>query len=117
MALRSFRGPDGALWNVWNVDGASVPRSYSVPRVRERRGQDLLSYRGPERRKAERRTVPSGRSLLRGDYAAGWLVFESDGAKRRLAPPPAGWEGAEEEALVELWRRAQVVTSRGVEAS
>jgi hypothetical protein len=34
--------------------------------------------------------------------AAGWLCFESQGEKRRLAPVPENWEKADERALVEF---------------
>jgi hypothetical protein len=29
---------------------------------------------------------------LPDEWKEGWLTFESDGQKRRLAPVPAGWE-------------------------
>lgn len=106
MALRTFLAPDGLLWNVWDVacaPGASAFR----PRLRERRGQDVLLYRGPERRRGERRRSPAGVSVVPPALAGGWLVFDSGGRKRRLAPPPAGWDGWPDERLVELWRRAR----------
>jgi hypothetical protein len=115
MALRSFRTPGGVLCDVWEVTAASVPGPYATPRVRERRGQDLIRYAGPERRKAERRRTPPRASLLTPEYAGGWLTFEGGGEKRRLAPPPAGWADLPEERLVELWRRARPVT-RGMDA-
>jgi hypothetical protein len=37
--------------------------------------------------------------LYRPEFAAGWLLFTSDGERRRLAPPPSGWREAPEEQL------------------
>lgn len=42
----------------------------------------------------------------------GWLCFESDGDKRRLPGPPAGWEGLHDDELVEMLGRATPVPSR-----
>lgn len=42
----------------------------------------------------------------------GWLCFESDGDKRRLPGPPAGWEGLNDDALVEMLGRATPVPAR-----
>ncbi|MEW5926981.1 MAG: hypothetical protein AB1941_05840 [Gemmatimonadota bacterium] len=102
MGLRSFTAPDGAEWQVWAV----VPESrYPVRRVRERRGQDVLKYTGPERRKGERRRTPPMGGVPAG-YAGGWLCFQSGDRKRRLAPVPDGWETRADAGLVELWRNA-----------
>jgi hypothetical protein len=109
MALRSFGLPGGVLCDVWEVSAASAPGAYATPRVRERRGQDLIRYTGPERRKADRRRTPPRASLLTPEYAGGWLTFEAGGEKRRLTPPPRGWEDLPEERLVELWLRARPV--------
>jgi hypothetical protein len=39
----------------------------------------------------------------------GWLCFESDGDKRRLVCPPAGWDELPEAELVEMLGRAAPV--------
>lgn len=51
---------------------------------------------GLERRKTpERRRAPFHRSAaVSSEYSHGWLCFESEGEKRRLAPVPAGWDEA-----------------------
>lgn len=41
--------------------------------------------------------------------AAGWLVFEHMGEKRRLAPIPEGWEDLPEDELRAYLDRAEVV--------
>ena len=42
----------------------------------------------------------------------GWLCFESDGDKRRLVAPPAGWEQLHDTELVEMLGRATEVRMR-----
>lgn len=109
MGLRSFVAPDGNEWRVWNV----VPTLafHQETREWERRGQDVLAYDGPERRAEER---PTAMPFVNPQLAAGWLCFESDSAKRRLAPMPPGWEEASDEQLAEFWRSAELVAQRKV---
>lgn len=107
MGLRSFMAPDGAEWRVWNVFPSLAFDHES--REWERRGQDVLAYGGPERRAEERRAATP---FVSPELAAGWLCFESDSAKRRLAPPPPLWEDASEERLAELWESAEPVEKR-----
>src|SRR4051794_30066465 len=42
----------------------------------------------------------------------GWLCFESDGDKRRLLPPPAGWDRCTEPELLEMLGQATRVMAR-----
>ena len=42
----------------------------------------------------------------------GWVCFESDGDKRRLVGPPAGWEQLPDTELVEMLGRAAAVRMR-----
>ena len=42
----------------------------------------------------------------------GWLCFESDGDKRRLVGPTAGWEQLHDTELVEMLGRAAAVRMR-----
>jgi hypothetical protein len=105
MALRSFTGPDGATWEVWDV----APRtSYPHRRIGDRRSPDpVLLYKGPERRQGERRTAAPRIAGCAPGLEGGWLVFASGGVKRRLAPTPAGWETCPESALARLLERAR----------
>lgn len=50
-------------------------------------------------------TTPMTGSVLAGDMQQGWLTFESDGERRRLAPVPRDWENAANDRL-ELYCRA-----------
>jgi hypothetical protein len=102
MTLRTFVAPDGDEWRAWQV----------IPTLRlndqllgERRGQDVLAYDGPERRGPEspRANVAD---YVQPQLASGWLCFESDREKRRIAPPPAGWDSCSEAELADIWSRA-----------
>lgn len=46
-------------------------------------------------------------ATVRADYAKGWLAFQSAGERRRLAPPPDGWEALPDEQLAELCAKAE----------
>ena len=59
------------------------------------------------------RTIPDERRrdhLLPAEYREGWLVFESQSEKRRLAPVPAGWSDLSDAALSALCDAATVQT-------
>jgi hypothetical protein len=54
-------------------------------------------------------THPVAASTLRTvspNYAGGWLTFESETDRRRLAPIPAGWEVATRELMMHWCARA-----------
>lgn len=51
--------------------------------------------------------------LLPAEYRHGWLVFESENEKRRLAPVPPGWSEVSDEALAALCASATNVQARG----
>jgi len=110
MALREFIAPDGELWRVWQVI-PTLGRS-GFARLRERRGQDVVAYKGPERREADRRSASPQTLVLAEGLEGGWLAFEHEGAKRRLAPPPSGWESFTDGQLGELWAAARVVATQ-----
>ena len=55
-------------------------------------------------------TTPSAGSVLGGEMRDGWLTFESDGERRRLAPIPRNWEEAAPDRLELYCRAAQAVT-------
>lgn len=107
MPLRSFRDPDGTPWEVWQVTPEGCT-PWSAQRIRERRSPEpVFLYTGPERRSAERRRNAPVPARIASELADGWLVFESGGAKKRLAPPPPGWDTCPEETLLEYLQRAR----------
>ena len=55
-------------------------------------------------------TIPVSGAVINPGFEKGWLTFESDdGALRRLAPVPSGWEHLPEERLVLLLRSSKGV--------
>jgi hypothetical protein len=53
-------------------------------------------------------TTPT-RGNVRPQFASGWLAFESQDERRRLAPVPESWAEADDGALRELLAQAVVV--------
>ncbi|HJR65206.1 MAG TPA: hypothetical protein VJ802_02170 [Gemmatimonadaceae bacterium] len=54
-------------------------------------------------------TYPVAANTLRTvspSFAGGWLTFESDTERRRLAPIPAGWEIATRQLMIHWCARA-----------
>lgn len=50
-------------------------------------------------------------SSLPADWKEGWLTFECEGDKRRLAPVPSGWEDFSDARLDLLRRIAEPATN------
>ena len=84
MAVREFTARDGRRWRAWDVAPESIE-----PLTRS---EDYLA----------------------DCYRDGWVVFESfDGAgKRRLYPPPYGWEHRTDGQLEDLLDRAEILQPR-----
>lgn len=85
MAVREFMARDGRRWRAWDV----------LPEAIEplTRAEDYLA----------------------DCFRDGWVVFETiDGSdKRRLCPPPYGWEHRSDANLEDLLMRAEVLLPRG----
>ncbi|MEX2109543.1 MAG: hypothetical protein WD802_02970 [Gemmatimonadaceae bacterium] len=47
-----------------------------------------------------------------GDYMDGWLVFESNAERRRLAQYPPNWDTLSDNGLLQLLKSAMVVSVR-----
>ena len=96
MSYRTFLDSTGRRWEVWLI----------TPTAAERRKIDRRSAAGASantpyvgdldrRRTPERRRGPFRRSVaVASEYSNGWLCFECEGDKRRLAPVPDGWQEA-----------------------
>jgi hypothetical protein len=93
MAHREFRTADGRDWAVWSVN----------PEYAERRTAEAT---GSAQRTAERRSSTNYRVPLSGAFSNGWLCFETNGEKRRLAPVPESWARLSDAGLIELCERA-----------
>jgi hypothetical protein len=92
MAHRDFVDSHGTRWEVWSV----------LPEYAERRrGKESDDMPAVERRERAEFRVPLG-----GQWADGWLCFESNVEKRRLAPVPDEWSEMSVEDLEKLCQTA-----------
>jgi hypothetical protein len=96
----------------------------------------LVTPAAAERRKVDRRVTPGGSEVLEGfadrrqskdrrkntfrrnvsvasEYSNGWLCFESEGEKKRLAPVPEGWQEAGPDRLSSWLQAAKRVVKCG----
>ena len=87
MAYRTFTGPDGQEWQVWDV----LPSRESEP------GSRSSTY-------------------LPAEMAEGWLCFEAGEQKRRLTPLPAGWEDADDAVIADLLHASVPARPRRIHA-
>lgn len=99
MALREFTDSTGNTWTAWDVPPHRV---YAPARSEvDRRGKVIPGWT-PERRSAGDRRRGGPTSLARG-----WVCFASGAEKRRLYPPPAGWEACSDAELEALCASAE----------
>jgi hypothetical protein len=106
MSYRTFLDPRGRRWEVWLVTPMAAERRKADRRAAAGEGVvDIQSF-------SERRRTPERRKNLfrRGvevanEYSDGWLCFESEGEKRRLAPVPEGWSEVGPDRL-SMWLQA-----------
>ena len=112
MSYRTFHDSTGKRWEVWLVTPAAAER-----RQADRRAASSGSgYAGnPERRLTpERRRSPFQRSVaVASEFSDGWLCFESEGEKKRLAPVPVGWQDAGPDRLSSWLQAAKRVVKCG----
>jgi len=100
MALREFRDREGVEWLAWDVPPV---REFSAARSgQERRLSPTPNYTPERRRLNDRRRMRSATGLERG-----WLCFQCEHEKRRLAPAPADWHAAADDELEALLQSAQ----------
>lgn len=102
MGYRIFRDSAGREWQTWDV----VPR-LGERRVRDRRMRALPPPREERRRAVDRRIVSGRRPLLSAGLDNGWLCFETEVEKRRLAPIPVDWVNCAADRLEEYCRAAR----------
>jgi hypothetical protein len=100
MPHRVYTDSVGRQWTVWSVHPEYAERRRPTPP-----GASAIPA-GGERRSKKGFRVPLGRT-----WAEGWLVFETTGEKRRLAPYPENWTELSEAELDRLREKA-VVTAK-----
>jgi hypothetical protein len=114
VSYRTFVDSAGRRWEVWLVTPAAAERRRTDRRAaaggsKPGRGD---SFEGVSDRRItpERRRNPFRRNLdVASEYSNGWLCFEGEGEKRRLAPVPDGWEQAGPDRLATWLQSAKRV--------
>jgi hypothetical protein len=101
--LREFRDKSGVKWRVWDVRPTAPMLDR---RLVLRRGGQVESYPGADRRQAERRLV------LGAHRSDGWLAFDSVLGRRRLMQIPTRWTEAGEAELCEWCQSANQAEPR-----
>jgi hypothetical protein len=95
---RRFTDTHGKTWDVWQVHPAAAERRFSQRRVNDEDRTDSAERRSGTDRREERLS----RALIAPEFTYGWLCFETQGEKRRLAPVPERWDSADDETI-EQW--------------
>ena len=112
VSYRTFLDSTGKRWEVWLVTPAAAERRKADRRAGTARSENFAF--ADRRRTPERRKNPFRRTIeVATEYSSGWLCFESEGEKRRLAPVPDGWEEAGPDRMAAWLQAAKRVVKCG----
>lgn len=103
MGYRVFRDSRGTEWQAWDV----VPR-LGDRRLSERRTRVATPLHSDQRSRSDRRSGNGQRGVLTAALNDGWLCFEAEHEKRRLAPIPGDWQRCAEQRLEQYCAQARV---------
>jgi hypothetical protein len=113
MGYRTFLDSTGKRWEVWLVTPAAAERRKADRRAAA--GTEGFAATSERRHTPDRRKAAFRRSVaVATEYSQGWLCFESEGEKRRLAPVPPGWEEAGPDRLSTWLQAAKRVVKCGL---
>jgi hypothetical protein len=113
VSYRTFLDSTGKRWEVWLVTPAAAERR-KVDRRAGSSGGDEYAGNLDRRKTPERRRSPFQRSVsVASEFSHGWLCFESEGEKKRLAPVPEGWHEAGPDRLSTWLQAARRVVKCG----
>ena len=113
MSYRTFTDSGGKRWEVWLVTPAAAERRRVDRRV-SKSAADSPGGLADRRHTPDRRKSPFHRQVMVStEFSDGWLCFESEGEKRRLAPVPPGWEDAGPDRLASWLQAAKRVVKCG----
>lgn len=113
MSYRTFLDSTGKRWEVWLVTPAAAERRKIDRRARTGAGEVSEGF-SDRRRTPDRRKNPFRRTIeVASEYSGGWLCFESEGEKRRLAPVPPGWDEAGPDRMATWLQAAKRVVKCG----
>lgn len=114
MGYRTFLDSRGKRWEVWLVTPAAAERRRVDRRAAASAGPEVFDGYADRRKTPERRKSPFRRNVtVASEYSNGWLCFESEGEKRRLAPVPEGWQDAGPDRLSTWLQAAKRVVKCG----
>ena len=105
MRIRVFEDYLGRRWEVWQTN----PRLAERREIERRRIPDRRRGRRPEaprRDISDRRAQEAARFPGIPQLEGGWLCFESEGERKRLAPVPDAWDRADDMTLAALYNFA-----------
>ena len=115
MSYRTFLDSSGKRWEVWLVTPAAAERRKVDRRAASSAGPETFEGFADRRRTPERRKSAFRRNVtVASEYSNGWLCFESEGEKRRLAPVPEGWQEAGPDRLSTWLQAAKRVVKCGL---
>jgi len=89
LSHRVFKDGRGRVWNVWEV----VPTGLGDSTATDPSKQPATGRRS--------------RPVLSGAFQAGWLAFQWDSERRRLAPVPEHWDALADDDLQRLLEQAR----------
>ena len=113
MSYRTFTDSSGKRWEVWLVTPAAAERRRVDRRVRKG-AADTPGGLADRRHFPDRRKSPFRRQVVvSSEFSDGWLCFECEGEKRRLAPVPDGWQDAGPDRLAAWLQAAKRVVKCG----
>ena len=113
MSYRTFTDSSGKRWEVWLVTPAAAERRRVDRRVNKAEAETPGGL-ADRRHTPDRRRSPFRRHVVvASEFSEGWLCFESEGEKRRLAPVPEGWEQAGPDRLSTWLQAAKRVVKCG----
>ena len=107
MRYRAFDDYVGRRWEVWQTNPPRSDRRLVERRSGEDRRREMRASAPERRNDADRRNADTRRAdALRfpgiPQLEAGWLCFEREGERKRLAPVPEAWESVDDMTLAAL---------------
>jgi hypothetical protein len=114
VSYRTFLDSTGRRWEVWLVTPAAAERRKADRRATAAAQGEISAGFADRRHTPERRKNPFRRNVeVATEYSQGWLCFESEGEKRRLAPVPQGWDESGPDRLASWLQMAKRVVKCG----
>ena len=102
MRYRVFEDYVGRRWEVWQTSPPQSERRQAERRNLADRSRTARASAALRRTVAERRLRNVARISCVPGLENGWLCFESNGERKRLAPVPDAWETADDMTLAAL---------------